>query len=373
MALFLSAAASLSCLLTPSWAEERERPQQETVSEPAPGDAKITGHEGFDQIPEGEPLPDMPDGDSGASSRAGPGQVRAGTTGAPADYVIGPEDVLQIDVFNVPELKRTVRVSNDGMVGLTLIGRVRAAGLTVDQLREQLEAQYGESYLQDPQIQVFVAEYRAQSVSVIGAVERPGMYQLTAPRTLIEILSMAGGLAKRTSASAGRTLVVTRKGGFGDLPMVEGMRLLSDDRLEIEIRPLLYSQESGLNIDVKPFDTISVARADLVYVVGDVKKPTGILMEDQDDLTVLQAIAVAEGLNRTASRKKARILRRNEDGSKTEIPVNLSDILSGKAPDLTLAANDVLFVPDSRGKVMMQRGLEATIATVSGVIIWSSR
>jgi polysaccharide export outer membrane protein len=309
--------------------------------------------------PGSEPLIPMPADRSGA-----------GITGASPDYVIGPEDVVEIEVFDVPELKKKVRVSNDGMIGLALIGRVKAAGLTVDQLREQLEARYRESYLQDPQISVFIADYKGQSVSVIGAVEKPGIYQLTARRTLIEILSMAGGLAKRSSAPAGRTLIVTRKGGFGDLPVVEGMRFLSDERLEIEIRGLLYSQESGLNIEVRPSDTISVARADLVYVVGDVKRPTGILMEDRDDLTVLQAIAVAEGLNRTASRKKARILRRNEDGSKTEIPVNLGDVLSGKAPDLTLAANDVLFVPDSRGKVMVQRGLETAAATISGVIIW---
>lgn len=370
IALLLSASVAFLCPFASNGAEQREQGNQATASEPGPRDSQLTGQEDLDQIPEGEPLPDMPEPGSEPLIPMPPDRSGAGITGASPDYVIGPEDVVEIEVFDVPELKKKVRVSNDGMIGLALIGRVKAAGLTVDQLREQLEARYRESYLQDPQISVFIADYKGQSVSVIGAVEKPGIYQLTARRTLIEILSMAGGLAKRSSAPAGRTLIVTRKGGFGDLPVVEGMRFLSDERLEIEIRGLLYSQESGLNIEVRPSDTISVARADLVYVVGDVKRPTGILMEDRDDLTVLQAIAVAEGLNRTASRKKARILRRNEDGSKTEIPVNLGDVLSGKAPDLTLAANDVLFVPDSRGKVMVQRGLETAAATISGVIIW---
>ncbi len=324
-----------------------------------------------DAIPEGEELPDMPEPAGASSPEAAPLVSRDMKPGS--DYIIGPEDVLEIEVFNVPELKRTARVSNDGMIGLALIGRVMAAGLTVDQLREQLEAKYGETYLQDPQISVFVRDYRAQSVSVIGAVEKPGIYQLTAPRTLIELLSMAGGLSKRGSGPAGRTLVITRKGGFADVPLVEGMRLLADDKLEIEIRKLLYSQEAGLNIAIKPLDTISVTKADLVYVVGDVKKPAGIVLEDREDLTVLQALAVAEGLNRTASKNKARIFRKTEDGSKIEIPVRVGDILAGKAPDTPLAANDVLFIPDSKGRMMLQRGFEATIATISGVIIWSSR
>lgn len=347
----------------PSDAQETPAAPDNTTAPPAnPSDIS-------DQLPEGEVLPDMPEpGTDSPDSAGGNGSSSAGP-----NYVIGPEDVLDIDVFNVPELKRTARVSNDGMIGLALIGRVKAAGFTVDQLREQLETKYGETYLHDPQISIFVTDFRAQSVSVIGAVEKPGIYQLTAPRTLIEILSMAGGLAKRTTAPAGRTLIITRKNGFGDLVLTDGMRLLSDDRLEIEIRKLLYSQETALNLGIKPFDTISVTKADLIYVVGDVKKPSGIIMEDRDDLTVLQAVAMAEGVNRTASKNKAKIFRKTEDGGKIEIPVRLGDILAGKAPDPTLAANDILFIPDSRGKVMAQRGFEAAISTLSGVIIWNSR
>lgn len=349
-----------------SQTQTTEKEEQGTATPGEPANAPVSDPDVLDQVPEGDPLPDMPEPGAAPSSEAGPAV-------AGPDYVIGPEDVLDIEVFNVAELKRTARVSNDGMIGLALIGRVKAAGLTVDQLRAQLEARYGETYLQDPQISVFVTDFRAQSVSVIGAVEKPGIYQLTAPRNLIEILSMAGGLAKRTTAPAGRTLIITRKGGFADVNVVEGMRLLADDRIEIETRRLLYSQESGLNIAIKPFDTISVAKADLVYVVGDVRKPAGIIMEDRDDLTVLQALAMAEGLNRTAAKNKARIFRKTEDGGKIEIPVRLGDILGGKAPDPTLAANDILFIPDSRGKVMVQRGYEVALSTLSGVIIWRQR
>jgi polysaccharide export outer membrane protein len=290
-----------------------------------------------------------------------------------SDYVIGPEDVLDIDVFNVPELSKTVRVANDGTISLALLGHVPVAGLTTRQLREQLESKYGEKYLEGPQVGVFVKEYHAQPVSVIGAVERPGLYQLTAPRTLIEVLSMAGGLAKRSSAPAGRVLIVTRKEGFGDLQPVDGMRLLAPDKLEINLRKLLYSQESALNIEIKPLDTVSVSTADIVYVGGDVRRPTGILLEDRENITVLQALAMAEGLNRTASKKAAKIIRKREDGTRIEIPVNLDNVLKGKEPDVELTANDLLFVPDSKGKLALYRGVEATISTITGVIIWGSR
>lgn len=290
--------------------------------------------------------------------------------GMMTDYVVGPEDVLDIDVFNVPELSKTVRVANDGTISLALIGYIQAAGLTTQELRKQLEAKWSKSYLEDPQVSVFVREFHAQPVSIIGAVDRPGLYQLTGPRTLIEMLSMAGGLAKRTSAPAGRTLFVTRKVGFGDLQPAEGMRLVSPDKLEINIQKLLYSQEDVLNIQIKPLDTISVTKADIVYVIGGVKKPGGFVLEDRENVTVLQALAMAEGLNGTAAKSGARIIRRTGDGTRREIPVDLGKVLKGRSDDLELAANDILFVPDSTGKLAGKRGIEAAIQTISGVLIW---
>lgn len=287
-----------------------------------------------------------------------------------SDYVIGPEDVLDIDVFNVPELTKTVRVANDGTISLALLGHVQAAGCTTEQLRKELERRWGQSYLENPQVTVFVREFHAQPVSVIGAVERPGIYELRGPRTLIEILSMAGGLAKLGTAP-GRTIVVTRRGGFGEeLQLVAGMNLVGADKVEINLQRLLYSREAGLNIDIKPFDTVSVSRADIVYVVGDVKRPGGFVLADRENLTVLQALALAEGLNGTASKRQARIIRRNADGSRTEIPVDLTRVLNGKSQDLELAANDVLFVPVSAGKAAARRGAEAVLGTLSGILIY---
>jgi polysaccharide export outer membrane protein len=311
----------------------------------------------------------MPEATNAVSSEATHGKTAAAGTPGP-NYLIGSEDVLDIEVFNVPELRKTVRVSNDGMIGLPLIGRVKAEGMTADQLRAALEAKYGESYLQNPQISVYVTEFHAQPVSIIGAVERPGLYQLTGPRTLIEMLSLAGGLAKRSSAPAGRTLFVTRKGGFGDIQPADGMELVAPDKLEINLRKLLYARDDTLNIQIKPRDTISVTKADIVYVVGSVRKPGGFVLEDREKVTVMQALAMAEGFFGSPAKRSARIIRRAPDGSRTEIPVNLKEVLSGKAVDVEMAANDILFIPDSASKAALKRGAEAVIGTVSGILIY---
>jgi polysaccharide export outer membrane protein len=286
------------------------------------------------------------------------------------NYIIGPEDVLDVEVFNVPELAKSVRVANDGTIVLSLIGRVKAAGLTSEQLREEVENRYGETYLQNPQVSIFIKEFHAQPVSIIGAVERPGLYQLTGPRSLIEMLAMAGGLAKRSSTPAGRTLFVTRKGGFEDIPLVEGMNLVASDKLEINIQRLLYSHEDTLNIRIHPLDIISVAKADIVYVVGDVRKPGGFVLEDRERVTVLQALAMAEGLLSTAAKSSARIIRQSPDGARHEIPLDLGKVLAGKAQDAELASNDILFVPGSAAKSALKRGAEVTLGTISGILIY---
>jgi len=337
---------------------------------PPPSDpAQISDNQSEEPIPEGEPLPDMPSSGT-TSSIDSPVKRGDPSAGLGPNYIIGPEDVLDIEVFDVPELHKAVRVSNDGVITLALIGRVKAAGLTTEQLRQQLEAKYGESYLQKPQVTVFVTEFHAQPVSVIGAVEKPGIYQLTGRRTLIEMLSMAGGLAKRSSAPAGRYLYVTRRQGFQDIPSAEGLELIAPEKLQVNIQRLLYSHEDALNIEVEPRDIISVSKADVVYVVGAVRKAGGFVLEDREKITVTQALAMAEGFAGSPAKSSARIVRRASDGTRTEIPVNLKRVLDGKAEDIDMLANDILYIPDSTGKAAAKRSLEAAISTVSGIVIW---
>ena len=288
-----------------------------------------------------------------------------------SNYILGPEDVIKIEVFDLPELSKTARVANDGTISLPLIGRVQAAGLTPEQLRKELADKWGEDYLQDPQVTVFVGEFKAKPVSIIGAVEKPGLYPLTGRRTLIEMLSMAGGYGKKGTSAAGRTVLITRKSGFGDLQPVDGMHIRGPDQIEIDLNRLLYTKDEALNLEMKPLDIISVSKADVVYVTGAVKKPGGFVLEDRPTMTVLQTVAMAEGFTPTAGKKTARILRANQDGSKTEIPINLGNILKGKAEDVTLAANDILIVPDSKQKIVGQRAIDASLATFSGWLIWA--
>jgi polysaccharide export outer membrane protein len=290
----------------------------------------------------------------------------------PPDYVVGPEDVLQIDVFDVKELSTLlVRVDNDGTIGLPLIGRVRASGLNSQELKKQLEADWGKSYLENPQVSVFVKEFHAQRVAVIGAVEEPGLYDLTSARTLIDMLSMAGGLSKRVSGASGRYVYITRKVGFEDLAPAAGMRLLAPDKLEVEIRRLLYSGDASLNIEIKAFDIVSVSKADIVYVAGSgVKKPAGFILEDRDKVTVLQALAMAEGFSSNALKKSAFVVRTQPDGSTKRINVDLGKVVKGRAPDIEMAGNDILYVPKSAEKAGLKRGMEAALGTISGLIVF---
>ena len=286
------------------------------------------------------------------------------------DYVLGPEDVVNIEVFNVPELKQTVRVENDGTIWVKLLGRVKVVGLTTEALREELESGWGKNYLENPKVVVFVREFHGRPVSVIGAVEKPGLYQLPGPRTLIEVLSMAGGLLKRTNGAAGRTVYITRKGDFGDLEMAPGMHQTAAHQIEIDLKRLLYSRNVALNIQIKPFDVVSVSKAGIVYVAGEVKKPGGFLLDDRDTFTVLEALALAEGLTANAAKKSARVIRRSDNGSLSETQVDVGKILNGKADDVVLAANDVLFIPNSRVKYVGKRTAESVVGTLSGLIVF---
>lgn len=288
------------------------------------------------------------------------------------DYVIGPEDVLRVDVFDVSELSNLIlRVANDGTIAPPLLGHLRAAGLTTSQLRRELESKWGKNYLQNPQVSVFVQEFHALPVSVVGAVEKPGLYPLTGPRTLIEMLSTAGGLAKRSSAPAGRFVYVTRQGGFGNLQLLDGMRMPSPDKVEIDVHKLLYSKEDALNIEIKPRDIISVSKAGVIYVGGNgVKTPGVFTLEDRDNVTILQALAMAQGLSPNAAKSDARIIRTEADGSRKLISINLKKVMKGDSPDQVLAINDILFVPDSSQKAFLKGGATTVVSTLSWLLIY---
>ncbi|MBZ5561337.1 MAG: polysaccharide export protein [Acidobacteriia bacterium] len=356
----LLAALGLIVLLVP----QRARAQDSDSSEPA----SVGGEQDSPDAQSASPAEggETADPDIVSNQNWGP------AAGLGPDYVLGAGDVLMVDVFNVKDLTHLRRrVGNDGSVSLPLLGQVKVAGLSTQQAQKKLEDLWGESYLEDPQVSVFVTQFKARPVSVIGAVAKPGLYPLTARRTLIDVLSMAGGLGTKTSSVApGRSVIVTRKGGFGDLPMTTGMQLLSPDKLEIELTRLLYSSDDSVNIEIKPLDVVSVTKAPVIYVVGEVKKAGGFVLQDREKVTVLQALALAEGLHGNPAKKGARIIRSEANGQRQEIPINLGRIMRGKDPDVDLSANDILFVPQSMSKAALKQASSSVVATISGLIIW---
>jgi polysaccharide export outer membrane protein len=290
------------------------------------------------------------------------------------DYRIGPEDLLQISVFEAPALNRTVRVSADGDISLPLLGAMQAAGLTSRQLEAVLEELLRRSYMKDPHVGVFVEQIKSHPISVFGAVERPGVYQIRGVKTLVEVLSMAQGLAD----DAGDTVIVESGGGApsrigGDSAGPKNGRPASAAArtIRIPLEGLLDSGNPRDNVLVYPGDVVKVTRAGIVYVVGEVKKPGGFTLKTNENISVLQALALAEGLTRTSAAKHALVIRTDKSsGKREEIPIDLDKILKGRAPDPLLQARDIVFVPNSTGRAAFYRGAEAALSIVGGVIVY---
>lgn len=270
---------------------------------------------------------------------------------APPNFTIGPDDVLDIQVFQAADLNRTVRVDQKGSITLPLVGVVEVKGLTPASLEHHLAKILGEKYLNNPVVSVFVREFKSNPVSVIGAVKMPGVYQISSPRPLAEIIAMAQGLAE---GAAGHTILVTHD---GQTQSVDVLGLLRDDPKTSDIR-------------VHPGDQVRVQPADVVYVMGDVEKPGSFALERHQPVNVVQALAMAGGAKRTAKMKELVIFRKDATGAKQEIALQLTGKLTGPDSDRMLEANDILFVPGSVAKRAFSRALDVGLATASGVVIW---
>jgi polysaccharide export outer membrane protein len=278
-------------------------------------------------------------------------------------YVLGPDDQIVIHALDVPEItEKPQRIDRDGDLRLPMVGRVHAAGITVAQLERELSMRL-KVYLQEPDVSITVAESRSQPVSIIGAVATPGVKQLEGGKTLVEVLSLAGGL----TADAGPTVRIARqlgRGGQGRIPLPEA----TDDPtgafsiVDLDARALLEGKTPAKNIIVQPNDVISAPRADVVYVIGEVSKPGPVLLSGERTISVMEAVSSSGGALRTASSSRVRILRRVAgQEQRTEMEVDLQKIMNGKAKDVAMAAGDILVIPDSSGKRATTRAIEAAI------------
>ncbi len=298
-----------------------------------------------------------------------------------SDYQIGGGDLLHVEVFDVPDLSREVRVSDSGFISLPLIPvRIQALGLTPYQLEQKLaELLQINGLVTHAQVTIFVKEHLSHPITVIGSVRRPMVVQAVREMTLLEVLSEAGGIAE----DAGDLVIITRPGAAAaapDSPSATGdaKKTPGDDKpaptaqsITIKINDLLESGDPKFNVLLSGGDIVSVPRAGIVYVVGAVEHSGGFVMQSSgEQMTALKLLALAQGLKGTAKPADAVIIRRSsESGTKQEINVDLRKIMARKAEDLALRPNDILFVPDSSGKKALRRAAEVALSLTTGIAI----
>jgi polysaccharide biosynthesis/export protein len=273
-------------------------------------------------------------------------------------YVIGAGDILDIHVNDEENVSGRYQVDQDGKVKVSLLAAaIPAAGTTTfdlaSRLRDELKKQ---DILRDPAVTVLIVRGMTQNVSVFGAVMRPGTYPLEKPTTLVDLISLAGGLAP----NAGRTLTLSRAGEPAK-PQVTNASVKIDPTNSIDLTALMEAKDPSLNVQVHAGDVVTISNAPVVFVVGSVTRPGAFSLQDQKSrMTVLQAVAMAEGTTPTASLGSAIIIRQSSsETERHEIPVDLKKLMRGKDKDEILEANDILFIPQS--------GLKASLHTMGQI------
>ena len=297
--------------------------------------------------------------------------ISAGSVGAQTpvptlqrgEYLVGQDDVLVIEVFEIPELGITARVAASGYVSLPLIGPVKVSGMTTQELGAQIEESFRENYVRDPHVTVLVQEYASQPVSILGAVNEPGIYQMKGQKRLLEMLSMAKGL----NEDPGSTIQVIRDPS--GLPLADGT-VPPSEAISINIEELFEQGKTELNIPIYAGDVINVLQAGSVFVVGEALAPGQKILRNGRNVTVTQAVALAGGFTPDARRDESLIIRMHLDGSREEIAVgDPNKILRGDVPDVVMLANDILWIPPNKAKPVLRRALDATLAVVSGMLV----
>jgi polysaccharide biosynthesis/export protein len=270
---------------------------------------------------------------------------------------LGANDLVSVSVYDAPELTRSVRVSADGFIRLPMLRQqVKAKGLLPGELEAAIaQALRGEEILVDPVVTVTVAEYTSRPISVAGAVKLPLTFQAVAPVTLLEAITRAGGLAPE----AGPVILVSRTEAGRD-----GANQAVVER--IPVKGLIDGADPVLNVVLKGGEEVRVPEAGKVYVIGNIKMPGAYPVGDGADSSVLKILAQAQGLMPFAA-KQAYIYRREGNGSKNEIPIELSKIMDRKAPDAPLFADDILYIPDNKTRRMTVGALEKAVLIGAGL------
>lgn len=265
--------------------------------------------------------------------------------------LIGPGDQGQISVYGVSDLDQTFQVSSTGDISVALIGNVHIAGLTAEDAQKLLEQKFVDGgFLVNPHVTVIIRDYTNQGVSVLGEVNRPGTYSILSARRLFDAFQAASGLTQR----AGQKITIAHRDASKPPTVVE----ISDSA----------DKAAGNNVELQPGDTVVVPRAGVVYVLGDVVRPGGFVIEQNSTISLLQALAMAAGPTNTAG-TKLRMLRRTPQGLVTR-EIDLKKIMRTKTPDVTLQAEDIVFVPSSKGKMAATRGANSIFSMLTSLAIY---
>jgi polysaccharide export outer membrane protein len=313
-----------------------------------------------------------------AQQQSAPGLIpRSEVQGAVRDishlrttYVLGPNDAFQLRVPEWDEVnEKTFRIESDGDVNLPFVGRVRAGGMTIEALEKVLLREV-QPYIKATSVSISLVQFRTEVVYLLGAFRNPGAHQLLDRRNLADLVALSGGLAP----GASRRLRLTRRLSEGPIPLptavVDNERNVSS--VEIVLTSLMEAQDPTENLTLRPFDTLTALRNEMVYISGEVAKPGAYELTDRDSMTVMQAVALAGGLSRDAQPAKARVLRQVMDTNRrAEIPIDLNRVFSGLSGDFRLMANDAFYIPraNQRKSVVGQMIMYTIPAIVAAVIV----
>jgi polysaccharide export outer membrane protein len=288
--------------------------------------------------------------------------------GSDPQYTLGPDDQLRIWALGIEELNdKPVRVDPSGNVDLPVIGRLQAGGSTIEQFKSNLTERLSKEVL-NPRVSVEVVEFGSQPVSVMGAVNRPGVHQLRGRKTLMEVVSMAEGLR----LDAGPHIHISRQIQYGPVPLPNAQPDSTGQFsvAEVPVHDLLNATNPAENILILPHDVVTIPPAEAVFVMGEVKKPGEVALKDRPTISVLQALASAEGFGVAPAPREAKIVRLTAKSERLEIPVDLVKIQQGKAEDIAMRPNDILVVPPSGPKKAAAKAVDAAVQAAVGIAIW---
>jgi polysaccharide biosynthesis/export protein len=283
--------------------------------------------------------------------------------------LIGPGDMVHILVMDSPELEQHSRITDSGEVPLMMGGSIKIGGETPEQAADTIgKYMVNQHYLVDPRISVTVEQFAAQNISVIGEVRLPGAYPVTSAKTVAESLALGGGLMP----DADRNIVIQRH-GTGELITYYSSNspTVIPDSVANGVKPDASSALRRRDAMVYPGDTVRVARAEMVFGLGDLLKPGGFpIVNNDSNITVLQLLSLCGGANKTAALGGAHLVRKGPDGKLQDIKLSIGDMEKGKKPDQVLQANDIVYVPFSFGK-NAALGVVGIAAAATGASIYA--